>query len=126
MVLSDCRLYPSGRIHAIGRDRLAAAVWSVSCASPGKVAYLRQNRVEWFRLHNVDPLPILAFNDPVHDSSFCMYEERGIVHIETERFSRMKYDTQNPIISFCELFPERVGRFPIIALEDGHHVAPLV
>src|SRR5689334_11915056 len=55
-----------------------------------------------------------------------MYEERGIVHIETERFSRIKHDTQNPIITFCELFPERVGRFPIIALEDGHYVAPLV
>jgi carbamoyltransferase len=55
-----------------------------------------------------------------------MYEETGVVHLETERISRIKYDARNPILSFCESFPERIDRFPVIAIEDGHYVAPLV
>lgn len=69
---------------------------------------------------------ILAFNDPIHDSSFCMYQRTGIVHVEIERLTRRKYETQNPIIGFCELYPDRVETFPIIAVEEGYFLAPLI
>jgi carbamoyltransferase len=73
-----------------------------------------------------EPPPILAFNDPYHDSSFCMYGHAGVVHVEMERFSRVKYETKNPIIGFCELYPELTDRFPCIAIEEGDFLAPLV
>jgi len=72
------------------------------------------------------PPPILAFNDPIHDSSFCMYRKTGITHVEIERFTRKKYETQNPVIGFCELYPDAVEEFPIIAVEEGYFLAPLV
>ena len=72
------------------------------------------------------PPPILAFNDPIHDSSFCMYQQTGITHVEIERFTRRKYETQNPVIGFCELCPDAVEEFPIVAIEEGYFLAPLV
>jgi hypothetical protein len=70
--------------------------------------------------------PILTFNGPVHDSSFCIYDSAATVHAEMERISRIKYDTQNPLTGFCALYPERVGDFWIVAIEEGHYLAPLV
>jgi hypothetical protein len=37
-------------------------------------------------------------NDPWHDSSFCFYGDEEIVHIESERFTRVKYEAFNPIL----------------------------
>jgi carbamoyltransferase len=73
-----------------------------------------------------EPPPILAFNDPYHDSSFCMYDKDGVIHVEMERFTRMKYETKNPIIGFCELYPAFAERFQFIAVEEGDFLAPLV
>jgi hypothetical protein len=36
------------------------------------------------------PRSILAFNDPWHDSSFCMFGEREVVHVESVRVTRRK------------------------------------
>ena len=62
---------------------------------------------------------ILAFNDPWHDSSFCFYGDDEVVHIESERFTRHKYEAVNPILVFCELFPGRISDFPIVVFEES-------
>ena len=69
---------------------------------------------------------MLAFNDSYHDSSFCIYGPRDIVHIEVERFTRIKFDTSNPILVFCELFPDNCERFCEIAVSEGDLVAPVL
>ena len=65
-----------------------------------------------------DPNQILAFNDPWHDSSFCLYGDQ-IVHIESERYTRVKYEPVNPILTFCELFPEKINDFGCIVFEES-------
>jgi carbamoyltransferase len=65
------------------------------------------------------PRSILAFNDPWHDSSFCMFGEREVVHVESERFTRRKYEQANPLLVFCDLYPEKVAEFSTIAIEEG-------
>ncbi len=55
-----------------------------------------------------------------------MYQQTGITHVEIERFTRRKYETQNPVIGFCELCPDAVEEFPIVAIEEGYFLAPLV
>jgi carbamoyltransferase len=73
-----------------------------------------------------DQPAILAFNDPYHDSSFCLHDGNGIVHVEMERFTRRKYETLNPIVGFCQLYPDSADRFRFIAIEEGDFLAPLV
>jgi carbamoyltransferase len=65
------------------------------------------------------PSSILAFNDPWHDSSFCFFGADEVVHCEAERFTRRKYDTISPLLVFCDLYPERVEDFRVIAVEEG-------
>src|SRR5262249_24545931 len=62
---------------------------------------------------------ILAFNNPWHDSSFCFYGDNEIVHIESERFTRHKYDAVNPILIFCDLFPDKIEEFHYIVFEES-------
>jgi len=70
---------------------------------------------------------VLAFTDPFHDSSFCMYEPDRIVHVESERFTREKYETINPVLVFCDMFPDRIDRFHNIAFEESDiAVAPFI
>lgn len=60
--------------------------------------------------------PTLAFNDPWHDSAFFFCDDAAILHIESERISRRKYEYVNPMLIFCEHFAERITSFPDIAL----------
>jgi carbamoyltransferase len=69
---------------------------------------------------------VLAFNDPYHDSSFCLCDHDAIVHVELERFTRQKYEVENPIIGFCELYPEYIENIQFIAIEEGDFLAPAV
>jgi carbamoyltransferase len=66
---------------------------------------------------------VLAFNDPWHDSSFCLYGDTEIVHIECERFTRNKYDSINPILVFCELFPNKIDEFRRVVFEEAPDAA---
>jgi carbamoyltransferase len=65
------------------------------------------------------PNRVLAFNDPWHDSSFCFYGDDRVVHIESERFTRHKYEPVNPILVFCEMFPDRIDDFCCIVFEES-------
>lgn len=70
---------------------------------------------------------VLAFNDPLHDSSFCIYSAETVTHVESERVTRRKYEFVNPILTFCALFPEAVEQFHHIAIEDStYSVAPFL
>jgi carbamoyltransferase len=69
---------------------------------------------------------ILAFNDPYHDSSFCLYGPDEIRHVEIERLSRVKYDSQNPIAAFCDMYFDRLDNFPVVAIEEGEYLAPAI
>ena len=70
---------------------------------------------------------VLAFTDPFHDSSFCMYETDAVTHIESERFTRQKYETVNPVLVFCDMFPDRIEDFQNIAFEESDiAVAPFI
>src|SRR5260221_11907853 len=62
---------------------------------------------------------ILAFNDPGHGSSFCLYAPDEVVHVELERLSRVKYDSKNPIMDFCDLFVDTLSEFGLVAVEEG-------
>src|SRR5690348_9384450 len=66
---------------------------------------------------------VLAFNDPWHDSNFCIYDDENIKHVESERFTRRRYEFINPILTFCELFPENVEDFFCIAVEQAGYAA---
>ncbi len=66
--------------------------------------------------------PLLAFNDPWHDSSFFLSDSRGSLHVESERFTRRKYEPANPMVVFCELFPERVHSFNTIGVQINGEV----
>lgn len=66
-----------------------------------------------------NPPAVLAFNDPWHDSNFCIYDGDTVKHVESERFTRRRYEFVNPILTFCELFPERVEEFFCIAVEQA-------
>jgi carbamoyltransferase len=72
------------------------------------------------------PSGILAFNDPYHDSSFCVYSENELVHIEVERFTRVKFDSRNPLGAFCDLYIERLHEFDAVGVEEGDHLAPFI
>src|ERR1044071_3195265 len=68
---------------------------------------------------------VLAFSDPWHDSNFCIYDGDGVEHVESERFTRRRYEFLNPILTFCEVFPDRVEDFFRIAVElAGYAVCP--
>ena len=67
--------------------------------------------------------PILAFNDPWHDSSFFFLEPSGPTHIESERFTRRKYECINPMVIFCELFEDRIEDFHDIAVQVNAELA---
>ena len=77
-------------------------------------------------MSNGEPPAVLAFNDPWHDSSFCIYDANGVTHVEMERFTRRKFETENPIVGFCEQYPGRVQEFQFIAVEEGDFLAPLI
>jgi carbamoyltransferase len=68
-------------------------------------------------------IPILAFNDPFHDTSFFLWEGDRATHIETERFSRRKVEYVNPMLVFCELYGARVTSFKNIAVHVGGPVS---
>ena len=61
--------------------------------------------------------PLLAFNDPWHDSSFFFADASRAVHVESERFTRRKYEYINPLVVFCEQVPDLVEAFPAIGLQ---------
>ncbi|MCB1380248.1 MAG: hypothetical protein KDK89_18050 [Alphaproteobacteria bacterium] len=63
--------------------------------------------------------PILAFNDPWHDSSFFFSGRGSVVHVECERRSRRKHDYINPILAFCDLYPDLIESFEHIAVHEG-------
>ena len=70
---------------------------------------------------------VLAFTDPYHDSSFCMYGAGGVTHIESERFTRNKLETIDPVLVFCEMFPHQIESFRNIAFEESEiAVTPFV
>jgi carbamoyltransferase len=69
---------------------------------------------------------IVSFNDPYHDSSFCIFKNGEFTHVEVERLTRIKYDSINPIISFCERFPNEVDDFDVLVIEEADYLAPLV
>ena len=73
---------------------------------------------------NVDASSILAFNDPWHDSSFCIFGSDSIIHVEVERFSRRKYEFVNPIHAFCTMYPQFVEAFQFIVVQEGTFLAP--
>jgi carbamoyltransferase len=66
---------------------------------------------------------ILAFNDPWHDSSFFLADGAGPLHIESERYSRRKYDYVNPMLAFAALFSERVTSFSDVAVQINGEIA---
>lgn len=70
-----------------------------------------------------DTRPILAFNDPWHDSSFYFSQPLGQTHIESERFTRRKYECINPMVIFCELFEDRIGAFHDVAVQVNAELA---
>jgi carbamoyltransferase len=70
-----------------------------------------------------DTRPILAFNDPWHDSSFFFSQPQGSTHIESERFTRRKYECINPMVIFCELFEDRIGAFRDVAVQVNAELA---
>src|SRR5438876_6983961 len=69
---------------------------------------------------------VLGLNDSYHDSSFCISEGSELFHVEVERFTRIKYDTTNPILAFCELFPDKCEAFRAVAVAEGDLVSPLL
>src|SRR5579863_10144969 len=66
---------------------------------------------------------ILAFNDPWHDSAFFLYGRERSLHIESERLTRRKYDSINPMLVFCEKFGERALDFTTIVLQINGELA---
>ncbi|MCB1380247.1 MAG: hypothetical protein KDK89_18045, partial [Alphaproteobacteria bacterium] len=68
--------------------------------------------------------PILAFSDTFHDTSFFFGTFQGMVHGESERYSRRKYDYVNPMLVFCDLHRELIEEFQDIAIVTGGPVAP--
>ena len=49
------------------------------------------------------------------------------MHVEAERFTREKYETLNPILVFCSLFPDRIEDFRCVAVEESDiAVAPFL
>lgn len=69
---------------------------------------------------------VLSFNDSYHDASFCIYSPWSVTHVEVERFTRIKFDATNPVLAFCELFPEKCETFSEIAVVEGDLVAPVL
>ena len=67
--------------------------------------------------------PILAFNDPWHDSSFVLFDRGAAFHVESERFTRRKYEYLNPIIIFSELFPDKVESFFTVVVQTNGELA---
>jgi predicted NodU family carbamoyl transferase len=64
------------------------------------------------------PPRVLGFNDPWHDSNFSIYGAGSITHVEVERHTRRKYESINPILAFCEMFPNDVESFFHVAFEE--------
>ena len=62
---------------------------------------------------------MLGLSDPWHNSTFCIYDQDVITHVESERFTRHRYDFINPVLTFCEMLPERVQDFSNIAVEES-------
>src|SRR3954453_13784230 len=82
--------------------------------------------MERYPMGNGEPPAILSFNDPYHDSSFCIYDTNGSTHVEMERFTRRKFETKNPIVGVCGQYPDRLNEFRFIAVEEGEFIAPLL
>jgi carbamoyltransferase len=66
---------------------------------------------------------VLGFNDPWHDSSFFFCHDGDFTHVESERFTRRKYEYINPMVVFCELFPQHVERFKTISIQVNGELA---
>lgn len=66
---------------------------------------------------------ILSFNDPYHDSSFHFLIDGQERHVESERFTRRKYDGINPVVAFCEMHPELVDRFDHVGVSTNFALA---
>lgn len=69
---------------------------------------------------------VLGLNDPWHDSTFCVYSPGAIIHIEMERFTRVKYERLNPVIGFISLYPQLIETIETVAIEEGEFLAPHV
>lgn len=69
---------------------------------------------------------IIAFNDPWHDSSFCIYDDAGVRHFELERFTRRKFEYLSPVHAFCELLPDLIEQFQVIGVQEGTFLSPAI
>jgi carbamoyltransferase len=86
-------------------------------------AFVERFVTSWKRDGQCRPDPILALNDPWHDSAFFFQDHDGAVHVEVERFTRRKHDFVNPMLAFCELYPEKVRAFSRVVIHEGGPVS---
>ncbi len=72
---------------------------------------------------------VIAFNDPYHDSSFCLLGASGPAHYEMERFTRRKLDRISPLLGALDVWGHRwhaaLDGCRAIGVVEGDFLAPL-
>ncbi len=72
-------------------------------------------------------MTVLGFNDPYHDSSFCLLGPDGYAFYELERFTRQKLERLNPLLGFLDLMgADALEGCTGIGVVEGDFLTPLI
>ena len=72
-------------------------------------------------------MTVLGFNDPYHDSSFCLLGPDGYAFYELERFTRVKLERMSPLLGFLDLLgTDALEGCTGIGVVEGDFLAPIL